>query len=125
MIYKYFDLRDEIDPMPIKMECELLTNGDIEYTINGTPVSPNLLYKWLGIDRYFTNSRLEHRVKKVIFNPPATIVFWNDGTKTVSKCEPCDVFDETLGFALCVLKKDYGNASLHKALDKFVYTEDK
>ena len=26
-------------------------------------------------------------IKKVIFNAPATIVFWDDGTKTVVKCE--------------------------------------
>ena len=25
-------------------------------------------------------------VSKIIFNPPATIVFWEDGTKTVVKC---------------------------------------
>ena len=30
------------------------------------------------------------RITKVIFNDPATIVFWSDGTKTVSKCHPDD-----------------------------------
>lgn len=29
------------------------------------------------------------KVDKVIYNPPATIVFWNDGTKTVVKCQEC------------------------------------
>lgn len=29
------------------------------------------------------------KVERVIFNTPATIVFWNDGTKTVVKCQEC------------------------------------
>lgn len=29
------------------------------------------------------------KVDKVIYNPPATIVFWNDGTKTVVMCQEC------------------------------------
>ena len=26
-------------------------------------------------------------IKKVIFNPPATVVYWSDGSKTVVKCQ--------------------------------------
>ncbi len=29
------------------------------------------------------------KIERVIFNAPATIVFWNDGTKTVVKCREC------------------------------------
>ena len=32
-------------------------------------------------------------IKKVIFNPPATIVFWEDGSKTVVKCRECPCVD--------------------------------
>lgn len=31
------------------------------------------------------------KVERVIFNTPATIVFWNDGTKTVVKCQECSI----------------------------------
>ena len=48
-------------------------------------------------------------IKKIMYKPPATIVFWNDGTKTVSVCEKGDTYNKELGFALCVLKKKYGN----------------
>ena len=50
---------------------------------------------WSGID-------------KVIFNEPATIILWKDGTKTVVKAvdEP---FDREKGFAMAVLKKMAGN----------------
>lgn len=36
-------------------------------------------------------------VSKIIFNPPATIVFWEDGTKTVVKCAAEDEFNEYYG----------------------------
>ncbi len=48
-------------------------------------------------------------IKKVIFNEPATIVFWLDGTKTVVKCGEDDVFNKDAGIALCLMKKMYGN----------------
>ncbi len=48
-------------------------------------------------------------VKKVIFNDPATIVYWKDGTKTVVKCQNGDDFDSEKGFAMAFLKKCWGN----------------
>ena len=48
-------------------------------------------------------------IKNVIFNDPATIVFWNDGTKTVVKCQDCDDFDPEKGLAMAITKKAYGN----------------
>lgn len=49
------------------------------------------------------------KIKKVIFNDPATIVYWTDGTKTVVKCGEDDVFNKDAGIALCLMKKMYGN----------------
>ena len=79
-------------------------------------------------DRNFFHEYYEYRhgkgtqnmlkTKKVIFNPPATIILWEDGTKTVVKCNKGDVFDEMKGIALCYMKKALGNTSreLNKAL---------
>lgn len=50
-----------------------------------------------------------YRIKKVIFNEPATIVFWEDGTKTSVKCNPNDIFDPEKGIAMCFVKKIYNN----------------
>ena len=47
--------------------------------------------------------------KEVIFAPPATIVYWQDGTKTVVKCSEEDEFSEEMGFVLCFMKKWFGN----------------
>ena len=44
-------------------------------------------------------------ITKVIYNPPATIVWFRDGDKIVSKAEARDGFDKAKGLALCVLKK--------------------
>ena len=56
-------------------------------------------------------------IEKVIYNNPATIVFWSDGTKTVSKIHSYDVYSEEVGLILCVLKKLHGNTNVHDLLD--------
>lgn len=48
-------------------------------------------------------------ITKVIFNPPATIVLWNDGTKTVVKTQNGEVFDPEKGLAMAISKKALGN----------------
>ena len=48
-------------------------------------------------------------IKNVIFNDPATIVFWSDGTKTVVKVQNGDEYDEEKGLAMAISKKALGN----------------
>ena len=47
-------------------------------------------------------------IKKVIFNNPATIVYWSDGTKTIVKCQDGDTYDKEKGLALAICKKAIG-----------------
>ena len=47
-------------------------------------------------------------VKNIIFNGPATIVMWTDGTKTVVKCHE-EEFDREKGVAMAICKKVMGN----------------
>lgn len=49
------------------------------------------------------------KIKDVIFNDPATIVFWADGTKTVVQCQYGDIFDPEKGLAMAISKKALGN----------------
>lgn len=69
--------------------------------------------------RLYTEDEVNHLVKargekglpkieKVIFNNPATIVYWKDGTKTVVKAQD-EVFDEEKGLAMAISKKALGN----------------
>jgi hypothetical protein len=48
------------------------------------------------------------KIEKVIFNAPATIVFWADNTKTVVKAEN-EAFDPEKGLAMAISKKALGN----------------
>ena len=58
-------------------------------------------------------------VSKIIFNPPATIVFWEDGTKTVVKCAAEDEFNEYYGLLAALGKKVYeSNSQIKKLIDK-------
>lgn len=52
-----------------------------------------------------------NNIKDVIFNDPATIVIWKDGTKTVVKCQKDkgDTYSKEHGLAMCIIKKMYGN----------------
>ena len=48
-------------------------------------------------------------IKDVIFNEPATIVMWSDGTKTVVKCQEGEGYDPEKGMAMAISKKALGN----------------
>lgn len=48
-------------------------------------------------------------IKTVHFNDPMTIVLWEDGTKTIVKCQDGDTYSEELGLAMCIAKKALGN----------------
>lgn len=65
-------------------------------------------------------------ITDVIFNDPATIVFWSDGTKTVVKCCEDDVFDEEKGLTMAICKKTMGSDErFHKVLKKYCKPENK
>ena len=49
------------------------------------------------------------KVDKVIFNYPATIVYWSDGTKTVVHCREDETFDKEEGLVMAICKKALGN----------------
>lgn len=54
---------------------------------------------------------IKPQIERVIFNDPATIVFWKDGAKTVVKAQDDDVFDAEKGLAMAICKKIFGNDS--------------
>lgn len=48
-------------------------------------------------------------IKEVIYNNPATIILWSDGSKTTCKKLDGDLYNPEYGLLLCVLKKVIGN----------------
>ena len=75
-----------------------------EYCYNDVIATRDLLNSIYGM----SSSHIPE-IKNVIFNDPATIVFWEDGTKTVVKCQDGDKFDREKGLAMAIVKKAYGN----------------
>lgn len=60
-------------------------------------------------------------IKNAIFAPPATIVYWSDGSKTVVKCSEKDVFDPEKGLAMAIAKRCGGNkGSYYKEIQNWV-----
>lgn len=70
---------------------------------------------------YFATPALE--IRNVIYSDAATIVFWNDGTKTVVHCQEGDSWDDEKGVLECIAKKFFGNRGdfnneIRKAVDR-------
>lgn len=64
-------------------------------------------------------------ISKVVFNNPATIVFWGDGTKTVVKCMEGQEFNEYYGVACAIMKRFFGSNSKASAfVEKFKEEEE-
>ena len=65
-------------------------------------------------------------IEKVIYNNPATIIFWNDNTKTVVQCQPSDKYDPEKGLVMAIAKKALGNTSrkLNDVLHKWEKKEE-
>ncbi len=69
---------------------------------------------------------IEFKPTKIIFNNPATIVYWEDGTRTTVKCHSEDKFDPEKGLAMALIKKVSGNSGafneiLKEWLDDAIY----
>lgn len=58
--------------------------------------------------------------KNIIFNPPATVVFWKDGTKTVVKCAKDATYSPYYGFLAALAKKIFkSNNFINNLVDKY------
>lgn len=79
------------------------------YTIN---VAEPAAKDWLdeAIMKIFgIESRKAPKAKQVILNDPATVVIWEDGTKTVTKAKDGDEYDDKVGLLLCAVRKASNN----------------
>ena len=79
------------------------------YDIRNDAEVPINIYRNILNSTYGIGSLRIPEIKNVIFNDPATIVFWEDGTKTVVKCQDGDEFDPEKGLTMAITKKAYGN----------------
>lgn len=123
-----YSLTVDTDPIAVFLgeTTSASTTGDVahRYEVNISPEpleivgtmplhlsADNLNFKTI---KYETYNPLH--VDRIIFSPPATIVFWEDGTKTVVKCADGEPFSEYNGFAAALLKKVFGSNSAVKKI---------
>lgn len=116
----------EYNGYPLKVDYMLTRSATRFHDIHAVKViakykQPDWITKYIGIpiqnQPYFNIELVRERLKEnnmpeimdVIFNEPATIVLWKDGTKTVVKCGKRDNYDKEKGLAMCIVKKINGN----------------
>ena len=110
-----------------------IIDGNVEYLVDalqfeissqvGSMPEVHIVGNYLGERKADRHGRAQGnaQLKRVIFNDPATIVFWTDGTKTVVKRQPGDIFDPLKGFLMAFFKKACGNkGNYNNALKKIV-----
>lgn len=111
------DLKD-IYPVSIN-ECNLKNSDDfldaMRYCYNDI----------VSLEKYKASMELRvdipGMIDRVIFNDPATIIIWKDGSKTVVKRSDDDIWDPEKGFCMAIIKKLYGHTSFIK---RFIEPEE-
>ena len=92
----------------IKIPYGTSLNKEIEGTDALTPSSKVTTYKDLDLVLY--KCYMIPEVREIRYNGPATIVFWEDNTKTVVKVQSEEIcYDPDKAFAMAVCKKLFGN----------------
>lgn len=92
--------------------CATIKNGEADPETKGKIKRP----KYKTVDE---NDLINLEIKDVIFNDPATIIFWGDGTKTVVKCTKGQKFNKYFGFCAAVTKHIFETNSLvNRIVDK-------
>ena len=74
-------------------------------------------------DMVLIKETVDVQPEKVIWNKPATIVYWSDGSKTVVKVRKGDKWDPEKGYAMCIAKRFLGLKKFYEPLN--AWEEDK
>lgn len=86
-------------------DIDYLSNDVLDYLSNDVKVTREL---YEGFHQAAI-ANTKPIIKRVIFNNPATIVFWIDGSKTVVRCQDGEAYDPEKGLAMAMCKKMLGN----------------
>lgn len=107
-----FDVFDFID-YPKLVRTYTFEPIDIDLIFSSRPTTDKKKETKKPVDSFETKESTNRRVKirDVIFSDPATVVFWNDNTKTVVKTRGGEKYDKEKGLAMAIIKKIAGNTS--------------
>ena len=108
----FFDIFDLID-YPELYPTNTFKPIDIDITLSSRPTTAKKEETKKPVDSFETKQSTNRRVKikDVIFSDPATVVFWNDNTKTVVKTRGGEKYDKEKGLAMAIINKITGNTS--------------
>lgn len=125
----------------VMIECEDgRTYGGEVVRITGCPFD----YSSMTVEAKISKKEIGvYGIEKVLFQNPATIVYWTDGAKTVVNCmvdkaetkekivdgkkvtvrraRKCDTYSEEIGLAMAIVKKYFGNeGNYNNVFRKFI-----
>ena len=105
-----FDVFDFID-YPKLFRTYTFEPIDIDLMFSYRPTTDKKNETKKSVDSFETKQSTNRRVKirDVIFSDPATVVFWDDNTKTVVKTRGEEKYDKEKGLAMAIIKKITGN----------------
>lgn len=105
----YFEYNPHITPAYRDGLQRSFLNNLIKQFLTGPVMSTRIDGSTITKGITFQGGSIASLIDDVIFNNPATIVKWKDGTKTVVKCGANDIYDPEKGLAMAVAKKSLGN----------------
>ena len=111
MNFNIFDFIDYFIDYPELYPTNAFKPIDIDITLSSRPTTDKKKETKKPVDSFETKQSTNRRVKikDVIFSDPATVVFWNDNTKTVVKTRGSEKYDKEKGLAMAIIKKITGN----------------
>lgn len=116
-----------LTPMVIR-EPHVRSWLDSNYSVKLTPSDDPFANGWNAAMKYQGEHPVYRRLPmpiNVIFHNPATIVYWDDGDKTVVKCQPGDTFSAETGLTTAMLKKYMGNDNtFNKVINEWLARAD-
>lgn len=108
---EFLDRMDQICKSPSNRLIGDMLNGYVYkecdptelYLMNDAVQSRRKLHKEVA------KNQNHFKIKKVIYNGPATVVIWADDTKTIVQCQEGDIFDPEKGLAMAISKRALGD----------------
>lgn len=120
--YRVDVTRDDGRPLSFSLDCIDSWTANFEGYCNLDLLNRCAMGNFLEFSKFYPSHYPP--IKKVIFNDPATIVFWRDETKTVVKCQKDDKYDKMTGLAMAISKKAFGNKGRYYDIFKKWCEED-
>ena len=87
----------------------------LDFTVSNSEIKRGTIGGTNQNAQYLTTPKrkIENEIERVVYNDPATIVFWKNGKKTVVKCQNGEKFDKEKGLAMAIVKYMCGNTATY------------